>query len=320
MVGTDVPSDHTAIQISGLTKKFGQLVAVDDLSLEIYEGEILGFLGPNGAGKTTTINMLCGLSPPTKGEILFSQVGVQNLKEMKIHMGICPQENIYWPRLTCQEQLAFMGEMYGLSKRTARDRAKSLLQLMGLENKANVLANQLSGGMKRRLNICLALIHDPEILILDEPEAGLDPQSKIMVRDFIKSLAKQKTVILTTHNMDEADRVADRVAIIDHGKLLLVDTPTNLKKSIGTGDLLEVIIEGEDEGNLELVVTSLSEICDNVNIKGMTLFLQSKNLIENVADITERIKQSGFRIRTMTLRENTLEDVFIHLTGKRLRQ
>jgi ABC-2 type transport system ATP-binding protein len=174
--------------------------------------------------------------------------------------------------------------------------------------------------MKRRLNICLALIHDPEILVFDEPEAGLDPQSRILVRDFIKSLAKEKTIILTTHNMDEADRLANRVAIIDHGKLLLLDTPANLKRSIGTGDILEIVLDTDEKQNLDNLVGSLSKMCDNVNLSGALLILKSKNLIESISDITSEIKQHGFKINKITLRENTLEDVFIHLTGRKLRE
>lgn len=249
-------NNDVAIRITGLKKKFGGFTAVDGLSFDINNGEIFGFLGPNGAGKTTTINMICGLSKPSEGEIVILGQRIKDENDIKTHIGICPQENILWPKLTCFEQLVFMGEMYNMPGKAAKNRAKELLELLGLAEKAGVPAAKLSGGMKRRLNICLALVHDPGLLVLDEPEAGLDAQSRILVRNFIKTLAQEKTIILTTHNMDEAERMADRVAIIDHGKLLLLDTPDNLKKSIGEGDM----------------------------------------------------------------RENTLEDVFIYLTGRKLRQ
>ena len=198
------------ITISHLRKNFGNLVAVDDLSLTINQGEILGLLGPNGAGKTTTIRMLCALLESDGGEIQWGSSA--DLSEL---VGFCPQENLYWPRLTCLEQLIFLGKMHGMSTVGAHDRALELLKMLGLSGKADVYASKLSGGMQRRLNIALALIHDPPVLILDEPEAGLDPQSRILVRDLIRSLASQKTVIITTHNMDEAERLSDRVAIID---------------------------------------------------------------------------------------------------------
>ncbi|MBC8147294.1 MAG: ABC transporter ATP-binding protein, partial [Bacteroidetes bacterium] len=229
------------IQIEEITKKFDALTAVDNISLEIRKGEIIGLLGPNGAGKTTLINMICGLLDATSGEIFFQHN--KNKKETRAEIGICPQENIYWPKLRCKEQLIFMGEMYGMSLKKAKERSQKLLDLLGLSEKSNTLAKNISGGMKRRLSICLALIHDPEILILDEPEAGLDPQSRILVRNFIKSLTRNKTIVLTTHNMDEADRMSDRVAIMNKGKLLMTDTPDNLKRSIGEGDVLEIIVD-----------------------------------------------------------------------------
>ena len=235
--------NNAVIKISGLTKKFGDLTAVNGISFDILKGEIFGFLGPNGAGKTSAINMICGLSTPTAGEIFIFNKKIRDKNMIKNEIGICPQENIFWPKLTCLEQLIFMGKMYDMPGSLLVRKANELLGFMGLEPKSNVLANKLSGGMKRRLNICLALIHDPKILVLDEPEAGLDPQSRILVRNFIKSLKQDKTIILTTHNMDEADRLADRVAIIDFGKLLLLDTPENLKRSIGKGDILEIDID-----------------------------------------------------------------------------
>jgi ABC-2 type transport system ATP-binding protein len=315
-----IPSNNVVIKLSDLTRKYGNLTAVDGLSLEIQQGEIFGFLGPNGAGKTTTINMICGLLPPTEGEIIFWGNNIKNDNNIKTHIGICPQENIFWHKLTCLEQMIFMAEMYGMPRKSAKSRSGKLLKLMGLKEKSKVLASKLSGGMKRRLNICLALIHDPEILVFDESEAGLDPQSRILVRDFIKSLAKEKTVILTTHNMDEADRLADRVAIIDHGKLLLLDTPANLKRSIGEGDILEIVLDADETKKLTSVVDSISKICDKVNISGNTMIIKSRNLIELVSEITIKIKEHGFKINKITLRENTLEDVFIHLTGRKLRE
>jgi ABC-2 type transport system ATP-binding protein len=213
------------INIVGLQKRYGEFTALDGISFDIKSNEIFGLLGPNGAGKTTLISIICGLLPATSGEITF---GSCNYKDRKIMIGYCPQENIYYPKLTCLEQLIFMGQMYDLPLNTVKSRAIELLNHLGLSDKTDVRASKLSGGMKRRLSICLALVHNPEVLILDEPEAGLDPQSRILVREFIKAYSKQKTVILSTHNMDEAERLADRVAIIDHGKLLLVTSKNTL--------------------------------------------------------------------------------------------
>jgi len=304
------------IKIKELTKKFGTLSAVNKLSIEVRKGEILGLLGPNGAGKTTLINMICGLLEPSNGSIIFQND--KSIKETKAIIGVCPQENIYWPKLTCKEQLIFMGEMYGMSLKRAKDRSKELLELLGLSEKSNTLAKKISGGMKRRLSICLALVHDPEILILDEPEAGLDPQSRILVRNFIKSLSNDKTIILSTHNMDEADRMSDRIAIIHRGKLLKVNTPEYLKRSIGEGDLLEIIVDKDPSDRMSSLLNVLSENFDSINITDYSIFIKSKTIVEKIAMITEVLNQNGLTIKKMTLRENTIEDVFIHLTGKKL--
>ncbi|MCD4736093.1 MAG: ABC transporter ATP-binding protein [Bacteroidales bacterium] len=309
-----------AIKAQNLTKQFGDFTAVDNLSLEIPRNKIFGFLGPNGAGKTTTINMVCGISQPTAGEVHILGKRIKDNETLKGKIGICPQENIFWPKLTCHEQLVFMGEMYGLKRSVAIMRSVGLLELLGLIEKRNILASKLSGGMKRRLSICLALVHDPEIIVLDEPEAGLDPQSRILVRNFIKSLADKKTVLLTTHNMDEADRLADLVAIIDHGKLLMLETPGILKRSIGEGDLLEIVFEEIKEDEMKPVRTELEDICNKIIISGNSLILKSKNIVGLIPEITTRIKKQNLNIHEIKLRENTLEDVFIHLTGRKLRQ
>ena len=250
---------------------------VEGLNFDIFRNEIFGLLGPNGAGKTTTINMVCGLLPPSEGKIIFEN---NQGKDRKSIIGYCPQENVFYPKLTCLEQLLFMGQMYGHSSKTVKTRAIELLDLLGLEDKTNVRAINLSGGMKRRLNICLALIHNPEILILDEPEAGLDPQSRILVRDFIKALGKGKTIILTTHNMDEADRLADRVAIIDHGKLLLLDTPQNLKRTVGEGDILELDIEKSNESAINQFAENIALLSMNVKVNAESVLIKHSNIIE----------------------------------------
>jgi len=308
---------ENALQIKELSKNFGSLKAVDNLCFEVNEGEVFGFLGPNGAGKSTSINMICGLLKPDSGEIIIAGEKVKENISFRNKIGICPQNIIIWPKLTCYEQLIFVGKTYNLPNNEVKERANDLLLKMGLMEKKNKLAQTLSGGMQRRLNLILGLIHNPEILVLDEPEAGLDPQSRILVRDFIKSLAKEKTIILTTHNMDEADRVVDRVAIIDQGKLLQLDTPANLKKSVGEGDVLEIraakVVEKEN------VETLLKPFSENVKISNSSILIQSKNMLGRISEITAVLKNAGMEILEIKLRENTLEDVFIHLTGKKLR-
>jgi ABC-2 type transport system ATP-binding protein len=310
--------NNPIISIKDLTKKFGNYTAVDHLSFDVQKGEIFGFLGPNGAGKTTTINLICGLLPCSEGEILFY---TSNGAKTKSTIGYCPQENIYYPKLTCLEQLVFMGSLYGLSRAGSKEKGTELLTFMGLADRSNTYAGNLSGGMKRRLNICLSLMHDPEILILDEPEAGLDPQSKVMVRSFIRDFSKDKTVILTSHNMDEVERLADRVAIIDWGKLLLIDTPANLKNSIGEGDILEFelnIDNGKDLITNDLI-DSLSKYY-HVSYDANVIIIRSTGIIEKINEITGILNQHGLIFKEIRFHENTLEDVFIHLTGRKLRQ
>ena len=304
------------ISITNLKKKYGDFTAVDGLSFDIRKNEIFGLLGPNGAGKTTTISMICGLLPPTEGTIRFDGFAGKDPKSL---IGYCPQENIFYPKLTCFEQLLFIGQMYGIATKTTRSRALELLELLGLKDKTHEMAANLSGGMKRRLNICLALIHDPEILILDEPEAGLDPQSRILVRDFIKASGKEKTIIITTHNMDEADRLADRIAIIDYGKLLFLDTPQNLKKTIGEGDILEIITQNADENLISQLAERILPFAQNIKKGSNSLMIRHPNIIEHLPAIKNMADTGGIIISEIKLRENTLEDVFIHLTGRNLR-
>jgi ABC-2 type transport system ATP-binding protein len=307
---------EAAIKITGLKKSFKNLTAVDNISFEVSKGEIFGLLGPNGAGKTTTINMICGLLPATHGTIDFQS---RDLKEIRSLIGYCPQENVYFPKLTCAEQLIFIGNLYDIPSDRCRKKAFELLEMLGLTDKSKVFARNLSGGMKRRLNVALALIHDPVILILDEPEAGLDPQSRVLVRNFIKSLSKEKTIILTSHNMDEVDRMADRVAIMDYGKIMVIDTPYNLKNSIGEGDVLEIEIVEESGDKTEALISALKHKY-NIIQSGNFLIIKAIHLIDKIHDITSSIKKAGLTIKETKLRENTLEDVFIHLTGRMLRQ
>jgi ABC-2 type transport system ATP-binding protein len=306
-----------ALEVRNLTKHFGKLTAVDSLSLEIHAGEIFGFLGPNGAGKTTSIQMICGLMRPDSGEVLIGGIPVLGGDPaVRARVGVCTQENILWDKLTCLEQLEFVGEAYGMRGSLARQRGLSLLEALGLASKAHELAGKLSGGMRRRLNLALGLIHDPEIIVLDEPEAALDPQSRVMVREYIRSLARVKTIILTTHNMDEAERLADRVAIIDHGRLLVIDRPEALKRSLGAGDVLELEISGD----LGAALNAAREILPGVSLSNHSLVARGHGLIEKLPALLEKYRVANISYKEIKLRENTLEDVFLTLTGRKLRE
>jgi ABC-2 type transport system ATP-binding protein len=314
--------NNVVLQIQNLTKRYGSLTAVNDLTLQIYEGEVFGFLGPNGAGKTTSINMMCGLLKPDAGHILLHGRPLSaGDKAMRSRVGVCPQEVVLWERLTCLEQLQFVAQMYGLERQLARQRSEKLLEELDLAEKRNQQALKLSGGMKRRLNLALALVHDPDIVVLDEPEAGLDPQSRVKVREYIQSLAHAKTVILTTHNMDEADRLADRVAIIDHGQLLVLDTPEALKGRLGQGDVLEISLNGQaakSEGAIRaLAQEGIPVVLDASHALLTVRALNAANLLH---PILEALASAGVRPGEVRLRANTLEDVFLQLTGRTLRE
>ena len=315
------PSNDVALSLRGLSKAFGDLLAVKDLSLDVLRGEVFGFLGPNGAGKTTTIRMICGLLKPDHGDIVIhGRQQAEARQEWKRLLGLCPETLVIWEGLTCQEQLEFLGQQYDLNRGAAKQRAVELLERFGLLDKKRKLASTLSGGMKRRLNIALALVHDPEILILDEPQAGLDPQSRIMVREIIRSLSQDKTVILTSHEMDEVDRLADRAAIIDHGQLLVLDTPHGLKSRIGTGDVLEIALAPGHKGSIDVIKRTLPSELGEVSYQDDTLRVLNVTGLELLPAVVAAIESAQAEIQDMTMRKKTLEDVFIDLTGRRLRE
>lgn len=307
------------IESVNLTKRFGEQVAVDHINLRVDPGEILGFLGPNGAGKTTAIRMFCGLLKPDEGTVLYNGQTLSHFPGGKSLLGMCPQDNIHWERLTCLEQMTFTGEMYDLPHRRARSRSISLLEQLGLEPFRGRQARRLSGGMQRRLNIALALVHDPAVLILDEPEAGLDPQSRLLMREFIRSLSGTRTIILTTHNMDEADRLSTRVAIIDEGKILKVDTPENLKHSTGTKNTLQISLDKPLEESAMEQLRRLFPLIRKLTMDNGQLLAQCPDPVQLMPLLLETLNKAGFHASEVKLRENTLEDVFIELTGKKLR-
>jgi ABC-2 type transport system ATP-binding protein len=305
------------LQLIHLSKSYGKIKALNDLNLEVHAGEVFGLLGPNGAGKTTTIHLIAGLIKPDDGQIVYREQNADlSIPDIKGSIGICYQENVHWTKLTPREQLSFLGSMYGMEPRRIRERCQTLLDALELSDVAQRLAGKLSGGQQRRLNIALALIHDPELIILDEPEAGLDPQSRVKVREFLRSLARSRTVILTTHNMDEAERMADRVAIIDHGNLLVVDTPRGLMERIGQGDVLEITLQNAPPTEINL---DLSPQIDTMWVDDL-LLIRGLDLVNRLPVILSRLQAHRLKAGEIRLRKNTLEDVFIQLTGRRLRE
>lgn len=303
------------IKIENLTKVYDNTKVVDNLTLSVKKGEIFGFLGPNGAGKSTSINMMVGLLTPTSGTVKIET----KEDETKASIGICPQEIILWQHLTCYENLMMMGKMYEVEKNILKERIPEILRKLQLTDKKDEQINNLSGGMKRRMNIAMATIHNPEILLLDEPSEGLDPQSRRLLWKYIKDEKESgKTIILTTHLLDEADMLSDTIAIIDHGQLLKMDTPENLKKSIGEGDILEI----ELQDMTKELVTQLEQLDDitNIKVEDNHLTIRLLDAITKLPDIIHIIEDEKLNLNDISIRQNTLEDVFIELTGRALRE
>ena len=264
--------------------------------------------------------MIVGLLNPTSGNVIIKGEDIKKVEKGTI--GICPQELILWEYLTCYESLKLVGDMYEVPKNELQNRIQILLKKLFLDDKANTLVSKLSGGMKRRLNLALSLIHQPEIVVLDEPSEGLDPQSRRVLWNYIRSLRDDegKTVILTTHLMDEADQLSDRIAIIDHGKLLKLETPQNLKKEIGEGDIVSLKISDASK-NPDVVesLQNLENLESVLELEGI-INIRALDAVSKLPKIMEQIEKENVRIDDLTVRPNTLEDVFIELTGTSLRE
>ncbi|NJF25866.1 ATP-binding cassette domain-containing protein [Thermococcus sp. Bubb.Bath] len=295
--------------------------AVKGITFSVKRGELFGLLGPNGAGKTTTIKILTTLLEPSGGEarVLGHDV-VKEAREVRRHINLVAEgeRTLYW-RLSAYENLKYFASIYHVPKGEAENRINELLKLVGLWERRNDLVMGFSRGMKQRLAIAKALINDPEVLFLDEPTLGLDVQSTIFVRDFVKSLVKEegKTVMLTTHYMVEAEKLCDRIAIIDHGKIIAMDTPQNLKKLVRDEEAVEIRVKDFRPEKVKEVDERLA-VVEEESEKG-TLILRGSIGEEDLPKVVERLIRAGARILSVKKEEPTLEDVFIKLTGRALR-
>lgn len=304
----------TVVEAAGLTRRYGDLTAVSAVDLRIAPGQLLALLGPNGAGKTTTIDMISGSTVPDDGRITFDGVAADAVRLRRV-VGLCPQALEFWPKLGCAEQLVMVGRLYGLSRPAAKRRAAELLDRLGLTAKSSARAETLSGGMKRRLNVALAMVNDPPILVFDEPEAGLDPQSRAMVRELIAELAIDHGVLLTSHDIAEVERVADRVIIIDHGMILAEGSPAELVSRYDLGD--EVDLTGDpDELRRGLDGVVLLEPLE-ARSDGIRLRLAHSG--DALGAILARLERLGIPVTSVRSRPANLEDVFLTLTGRSLR-
>jgi len=307
------------IEAKGLTRRFNGFTAVDHVSFEVEEGEVFGFLGPNGAGKTTTIKMLTTLLKPTEGSAKICGYDiVKHPDKVRRVIGIVFQDPALDDRLTGRENLDFHARLYGLSKEEREHRIEEALRLVGLGDRADELVENYSGGMKRRLEIARGLIHYPKVLFLDEPTLGLDVQTRRAIWDYIVKLNREEgvTIFLTTHYMEEADYLSHRVAIIDHGRILAIDKPKNLKDMIG-GDV--VIVESHNADLLARELRKFSWVKE-VKARGGEVSIYVEAGEKRIPEIIIAAEKSGANIESVTLRKPTLEDVYLHFTGKSMRE
>ncbi len=294
------------ITVQGVTKRFGQILAVDNVSFDIRSGEVFGLLGPNGAGKSTAINMMVGALVPDSGGVVLEGFGDPQQPSARMQIGAAPQALAIYDELTAEENLGFFGRMYGLHGPKLKERIEWSLNLAGLGDRRKDVVSKFSGGMKRRLNIVCGLVHDPQIVFLDEPTVGVDPQSRNAIFDQIELLKKlNRTIVYTTHYMEEAQRLCDRVAIIDHGKVLDLDTVSNLLSRHGG----RAVVIAEMESTPTPTAT-LPGVRDGLHLR----FESDKPFADVLA-----LQSQGITFSALHIERPDLESVFLNLTGRRLR-
>mgnify|MGYP001059417434 CR=1 FL=1 len=314
----DTP-DTPVLCCSGLKKRFGELTAVDGVGFEIAAGETYGLLGPNGAGKTTTISMLCGLLERDAGDVhLLGSSLTTNSVALKREIGYVPQDIAVYPDLTARENLTFFGRLYGLSGTELNSRVDAVLEIVGLSDRARDRSDQFSGGMKRRLNIGIGLLHGPKLLVLDEPTVGVDPQSRNAILESVENLGTEGMAVLyTTHYMEEAERLCDRIGIIDHGKIVAEGTRRELVELVGQHDRVKL----EASGELEEAARALAALPRVVEADAAdhALDLIVEGASDLLAEILATAASAGATVTNVDVDEPNLEAVFLHLTGRAFR-
>jgi ABC-2 type transport system ATP-binding protein len=314
-------SNSAAIQAHELTKQFGSFTAVDHVSFEVHRGELFGLLGPNGAGKTTLTRMLTTLITPTSGEATVAGEDVTHAPaRVRERIGVIPQALTSDLDLTGWENVDIYGQFYGLGRRVRHERAAHLLELVGLRERANDLVATYSGGMRRRLEIARGLIHSPEVLFLDEPTIGLDPQSRRVVWDMIERLRTEThlTISLTTHYMEEAEILCDRLAIVDGGKIIAIGTPGELKAMVKGADRIELEIKGEAGAALAMI-RAQPYVYDVALDERGAIVISLDDGAHAMPKLISQLDEAGVEVSSIRLERMSLEDVFIRFTGKRLR-
>lgn len=309
------------LEVNQLVKKYGDFTAVKGISFNIVEGEIFSLLGPNGAGKTTTISMLSTLYAPTSGDAAIAGHSITK-EPMAVRnvIGMVPQDLALYEDLTAKENLIFWGQMYGLSGKALAARVDEVLGQIGLTEKAKDRVKTYSGGMKRRVNIGVGLLHKPKLLFMDEPTVGIDPQSRRAILDTVKDLNKQgMTVLYTTHYMEEAEELSDRVGIIDHGELIAIGTQKELTKQVGETETLALHIgENEDPDALIASFKGIMGVLE-ANAINNEISVITPSAADVLASVVSKANERGIKIHSIDIREPNLEAVFLHLTGRALR-
>ncbi len=300
-----------------LVKSYGPQRAVDGVSLSVARGEVVGLLGPNGAGKSTTVGMICGLVAPDGGEVRIDgqAIGADD-SPVKRRIGLVTQDIALYEDLGARANLELFGALYGLSGAMLKRRVDDVLALVGLSDRARDVPGTYSGGMKRRLNIAAALVHDPDLIVLDEPTVGVDPQSRNAIFDNLEALAARgKAIVYTTHYMEEAERLADRIVIVDHGRVVAADTPVALTRALGTTGAVTIDVDGAvDTAALEALPGVLRATQD-----ASTLALTLADLDATLARVLAALGAGGHVVQRVASSRATLEDVFLSLTGRQLR-
>ncbi|MEK6678260.1 MAG: ATP-binding cassette domain-containing protein [Nitrospirota bacterium] len=310
-----------AIEVNNITKRFGSVTAVDSVSFNVSEGEFFGFLGPNGAGKTTLIRMLTTLLKPTSGSAIVACCDVARQPDaVRREIGVVPQAMTSDLDLTGYENMDIYGRFYGIPMKERKERISYLLEMVGLTNRANDLVAAYSGGMRRRLEIARVLVHRPRMLFLDEPTIGLDPQSRHVVWDFLRKLrdGDSITIFLTTHYMEEAEALCERVAIIDSGRIIAIGSPNELKSQIPGKDIITLAI-----GNLsENIINAIKGLpfVHKINIEDNIVRVYVDSGAHNLPALIDAVRSAGGNVTSATIHEQSLEDVFIHYTGKTIRE
>lgn len=309
------------LQAQNLHKRYEKVHAVQGISFDIQQGEIFSLLGPNGAGKTTTISMLSCLLSATEGDAVIDGHSVRTQADaVKRVIGVVPQEIALYPDLTARENLMFWGKMYSLSGAHLKQRVAETLEIAGLSDRANEKVETYSGGMKRRINIAVGLLHEPKVLFMDEPTVGIDPQSRRRILDTVLELNQRGlTVLYTTHYMEEAAELSRRIGIVDHGKLIALGTQDDLTKLVGESDTVRIGISGvNDTDALLAALTKLSGV-DHAALEEDELVLQATNANAHLSQIISAIGAASGQVKSIKVAEPNLEAVFLHLTGRALR-